>query len=41
MSREPSNRPLWSRLAWMAAIWSLSVVAVAAVSLVIRVWLKP
>lgn len=33
--------PLWKRLAWMAAIWALSVVALGAVGLVLRAWLKP
>jgi len=33
--------PLWKRLAWMAAIWALSVGALGVVGLVLRVWLKP
>jgi len=32
--------PLWQRLAWMAAIWIASVVAVGFVSGVIRLWLR-
>jgi hypothetical protein len=34
------QRPLWKRLAWMAVIWSASVAAPAAVSSVLRLWLK-
>lgn len=33
--------PLWRRLAWMIAIWSLSVAAVGLVGLVIHLWLRP
>lgn len=36
----PSS-PLWRRLAWMTAIWSLSVAALGLVSLILHVWLKP
>ncbi len=32
--------PLWRRLAWMAAIWAMSVAALGAVAMVIRVWLR-
>ena len=32
--------PLWKRLAWMAAIWAMSVAALGAVSLVLRFWLR-
>ncbi len=31
--------PIWQRIAWMAAIWSLSVGAMVLVSLAIRAWL--
>ena len=31
---------LWKRLAWMLLIWSASVAALAAVSFVLRLWLK-
>ena len=31
--------PLWKRLAWMAAIWAMSVAALGLVALVIRAWL--
>lgn len=30
----------WKRLAWMIAIWSASVAALALVSLLLRFWLK-
>ena len=41
MAAEPSRPPpLWRRLAWMAAIWTLSVAAVGVVSLILRFWLK-
>lgn len=32
--------PIWQRLAWMAAIWALSVGTLALVSLAIRAWLS-
>ena len=32
--------PLWKRLAWMAAIWTVSVTALGLVGLTIRLWLK-
>lgn len=33
--------PLWQRLGWMAAIWLGSVLALGAVAMVLRAWLKP
>ena len=33
--------PLWKRLAWMAAIWAMSVAGLGVVGMVLRVWLKP
>ncbi|WP_428819746.1 DUF2474 family protein [Microbulbifer sp. MCCC 1A16149] len=30
---------LWKRLAWMAAIWLMSVAALGAISLLLRWWL--
>lgn len=32
--------PLWKRLAWMAAIWVMSVAALGAVAFIIRTWLN-
>jgi hypothetical protein len=32
--------PLWRRLAWMAAIWAISVAALGVVAMVIKAWLK-
>ena len=32
--------PLWRRLAWMAAIWAMSVAGLGVVGLVLRAWLK-
>lgn len=33
--------PLWKRLGWMVLIWATSVLALGAVSLVLRYWLRP
>lgn len=33
-------RPLWQRLAWMAAIWLGSVLALGVVAMLIRYWLS-
>jgi hypothetical protein len=33
------QRPLWSRLGWMALIWAASVAALGAVAFVIKAWL--
>ena len=33
-------RPLWKRLAWMAAIWAMSVVALGVVAMILRWWLR-
>jgi hypothetical protein len=37
----PPPAPLWKRLVWLALIWSGSVLALALVSLIIRLWLTP
>jgi hypothetical protein len=31
--------PLWKRLAWMAAIWVMSVAALGVVATILRWWL--
>jgi hypothetical protein len=40
--RAPSTAaPLWKRVSWLLLIWTASVAALGAVSLVLRWWLKP
>ncbi len=34
------DAPLWKRLLWMAAIWTMSVAALGGVAFTIRAWLK-
>lgn len=37
----PTESPsLWKRLGWMLLIWSASVAALGALSLILRLWLK-
>jgi hypothetical protein len=36
---DTTEGPLWRRLAWMAAIWTLSVAALGVVAFAIRLWL--
>ena len=35
-----SHVPFWKRLAWMAVIWAVSVVALGIVTGAMRVWLS-
>ncbi len=37
--RQDDEGPLWRRLAWLAAIWGMSVAALATVAYAIRFWL--
>jgi uncharacterized protein DUF2474 len=38
---QPAPTPVWKRLGWMLLIWSASVAALGALSLILRLWLKP
>lgn len=38
---EADEKPLWLRLAWMAAIWGASVAALGAVAWLLRLWIAP
>lgn len=33
--------PLWRRLAWMVAIWAMSVAVLGVVGYILRLWLAP
>jgi len=37
---ENAAQPLWKRLAWMAAIWAMSVAVLGVVAFTIRLWLR-
>ncbi|MBO9575721.1 MAG: DUF2474 family protein [Sphingobium sp.] len=37
----PDAAPWWKRLGWFAAIWIMSVAAIAAIAAVLRFWLAP
>jgi hypothetical protein len=39
LSEPAQPSPLWKRLAWMAAIWATSVVALGMVALILRWWI--
>lgn len=32
--------PLWKRLAWMAAIWAMSISVLGVVAYILRLWIK-
>jgi hypothetical protein len=36
----PANGPLWKRLAWMAGIWTASVLALGVLAEIVRLWLR-
>lgn len=36
-----TNSPLWRRLAWMVAIWAMSVAVLGVVGYILRLWLAP
>jgi hypothetical protein len=38
MTADPG--PLWKRLAWMAAIWAMSVAALGVVAMILKAWLR-
>ena len=38
---QPAPTSVWKRLGWMLLIWSASVAALGALSLILRLWLKP
>lgn len=39
MPGDAPQSPLWKRLLWMAAIWTLSVTAMGLIALALRVWI--
>jgi len=37
--RDAEAQPWWKRLAWMAAIWTASVMALAALAELLKLWI--
>lgn len=37
---ESAPAPLWKRLAWMAGIWVISVLALSVVAYALKLWLR-
>ncbi|MGY2735052.1 DUF2474 domain-containing protein [Sphingomonas sp. UYP23] len=37
----PADAPLWRRLVWMLAIWTVSVLSLGVAAEGIRFWLRP
>ena len=41
MTETEGKKPLWQRLGWLVLIWAGSVAALAAVSMLLRLWITP
>ncbi|MEE4206509.1 MAG: DUF2474 domain-containing protein [Erythrobacter sp.] len=38
---DADDKPLWQRLAWLAAIWGASVAVLGVVAYILRLWIAP